>query len=95
MLSEVQYLCDISSIHYFDFKFASVALADRRLELLRSPYSLATAAHSPSGDSAISLTGIVHLTSISSIELVRSEYFVTEPSSVPTRKKSLVAATAR
>jgi hypothetical protein len=58
-------------------------------------YSLATAAHIPSGDNAMSLTGSVHRTNISSIEFVRSEYFVTEPSSAPTRKKSFVAATAR
>jgi hypothetical protein len=58
-------------------------------------YSLATAAHSPSDDKAMSRTGSVHRRMISSMELVSSEYLVTEPSSAPTREKSLLAATAR
>ena len=51
-------------------------------------YSLATAAQSPSGETAMSLIGNVHLTSIFSYWLLSSEYMHTMPSSEPQMKKS-------
>lgn len=53
-----------------------------------STHSLATAAHCPSGDRAISRMGRVHRVSIFSYVYESSEYMQTVPSSDPVRKKS-------
>ena len=55
------------------------------------PYSLATAAHWPSGESARSRIGREHLVRSLSKEDVLREYMLTEPSSEPTMKKSSFA----
>lgn len=57
-------------------------------------YSLATAAHMPSGDRATSRTGRVLRSKTSSSSFVCKEYLHTAPSSDPAMKKSLVATIA-
>ena len=64
-------------------------------DCFENAYSLATAAHRPSGERAMSRMGSVHRVSIFSKEQVSNEYWLTAPSSEPTMKKSFCSLVSK